>query len=123
MRKLPKAIIAGTAMLLAAAAPALADNYYGGWTYRGPTLILGDSTDGTGLFLANSPRYCGRSASRGSASIRSMLDRSNYSSDSNINWWIDESCRDGYLRVCIVTSTGENGCNTYRDLGWHPYSP
>ncbi len=104
--------------LFTMAAPAMAQTYYGGWKYDGNVLILGDSSDGTGLVLYNSPRYCGQTASRGSASIRAMLARSKVVDGGYINWYIDQNCNDGYSRICITTSLGESGCNTYRFGRW-----
>lgn len=114
-RKFPR-LTTMTVAFLAATSPAMA--FEGGWKFQGSMLLLGDNSDNTGLLLSNSPRYCGRTASRGSASIRQMLVDGNSWNGGQITWYIDHECDDGYKRVCITNSYGSRGCNTYRDHGW-----
>jgi hypothetical protein len=107
-------MLAGAALgVLALSTNAYADTYEGGWRFTQNTLILGDNSDGTGLFFRYTDDYCGRPASRGWESIKEMLRDDKRYGDGQITWYVDEECY-GTTRVCITTSIGERGCNTFR---------
>lgn len=117
MRKILLAC-AALAALFVTTNTASADEFYGGWKYDGNMLILGDSTDSTGLKLFYSPRYCGRPATVSTNELFRMLAHSKRIDGGYVNWRIDRICNDGYTRVCVTTSLGHRGCNTFRDAGW-----
>ena len=117
MKKVTGALLA---LFLTGATAAHADHLqYGGWSYddnRGGSeeVILGDGDD-RGLYLGGSPRYCVRPGAS-YARMREIMSRNNHQW---ISWWIADSCRDGYIRVCIENEHVEQACSTYKNLGWH----
>jgi len=117
-------------MFLAAAAAALvfagfttaASAYVGDWSYddnRGglEVLWLGDNSDGTSLLLRGTDRFCGRQGVP-YATMRNILLR-NGTQGEQVGWWINNSCTDGYVRVCVENWRGESACSTYWNGGWH----
>lgn len=118
IRKMLFAAAAAAAMLVAAPA---ANAYVGDWYFADipgefEVLHLGDNTDGSYLRLGGTGAYC---VKRGVpyATIRNILVR-NGTSGQQINWWIDEECTSGYVRICVENSRGESACSTYTDQGW-----
>lgn len=118
MKKLLIAALASIA--LAAGAGTANASYYGGWYYNDDpgdgyeVLALGDSSDGTYRYLRGTSRYCGRPGAS-YATMRRVLNRSG---DDGISWWVNHSCDDGYVRVCVENWRGESACSTYWDGGW-----
>lgn len=107
------------AMALLAMSVTGAVAYEGGWQYDSngqEFMVLGDNSDGTGLYLWGTTRYCGSPGDSYSRMHR-VLDRQIY----EINWWIADSCDDGYVRVCIQNRYRETACSTYIDAGWDWY--
>ncbi len=119
-RKVPRLSTACIALLVSVA-PAHAA-FEGRGSVVGTDIILGDDSDGTGLYLSNTSMYCITPATRGSASIRRMLQDNDLYGNGQIYWYIDEECTGDYVRVCISTdSFGDIGCNTYRRIDWIDY--
>ena len=98
-------------------------DFYGGWTYDNArygseSLILGDSSDDSGLYMSGTDRYCGRPGLSYSQ-MRRALDREG----GWVNWRIADTCNDAYgsfVRVCFA-SRGRNYCSTYREHGWDDF--
>ncbi len=118
IRKTLLAAAAAAAML--AAAPA-ANAYVGGWYYDNnvggfEVLLLGDNTDDTYFRLGGTGAYCVKPGAS-YATIRNILLR-NGTDGQQINWWIDEECTSGYVRICVENTRGESACSTYTAKGW-----
>jgi len=117
-RKTLIAIAAAMAMCIASSA---AYAYVGDWAYDDTPggweiLNLGNNTNGAVRILRGTKRYCGRPGAA-YATMRRVLLR-NGTEGEQINWWVDATCRDGYVRVCVRNWRGESACSTYWDGGW-----
>jgi len=115
IRKTLLAAAAAAALLIAAPA---ANAFVGGWYYDNnagglEVLHLGDSSDDTYLVLRGTDRYCSRPGVS-YATVRNLLN----SVGGPVNWWIDNECDDGYLRICVSDSQGWDACSTYANGGW-----
>ncbi len=116
------AMLAVATMFLAASATVSAaqEAYWGDWEYgtydNGQRyLILGDG-NGWALELGGTERYCVYSGA-GYNTMERIL-RQNGTNGEQIYWWIDQTCRDGYTRVCVQNYRGDYACSTYADYGW-----
>lgn len=119
MKRFVSFIGAACLLVLSLAVPAQA--FEGDWYFDNnpggrEILALGDFTDNSFLLLRGSPRYCGVPGDS-YAHMRNVLVR-NGTNGQMIYWWIADSCRDGYVRVCIENRYNEVGCSTYIDGGW-----
>lgn len=95
------------------------DSFYGNWWLSGQTqgdMVLGDG-NGYGLVLGTTPRYCVRRGK--SYSVMRSFIRDNY--PDGVSWYVDEVCRDGYVRVCVFSYSGAKACSTYVDYGWRRF--
>jgi len=112
------AAFATVAFLLAGVTAASA--YTGPWEWDNNNqeyMILGDG-NGWGLELGGTTRYCVYTGAGYSTMHRVLRDNGGQW----IDWWIDQECTDGYIRVCIENRHGAWACSTYINYGWIRYN-
>lgn len=96
----------------------MAEAYDGDWlynSYNGEYMELGDNADGSYLALYGTSAYCGSPG----ASYNTMHRVLDNARDSQISWWVDNKCRDGYVRICVENWQGQWACSTYQSDGWY----
>lgn len=114
------AIILAVGLLVADSAEA--QRYQGGWSFapggqgRAERLWLGDGNT-YGLHLSGTSRFCGQPGAS-YARMRQVLRGTRGFSPDYITWWIANTCRDGYVRVCLRNQRGAQACSTYGNRGW-----
>ena len=116
-----KWLVALTAAFVFAGA-GVANAFWGQWEYNGDGqeyVVLGDSSTGYGRALGGTSRYCG-SPGASYANMRQVLDNNGHNGQ-EIYWWVDQTCNDGYVRVCVQNSSNQWACSTYADYGWIRY--
>ncbi len=118
-----KTVLLGFAAMIALAVMAVvqvpAQAFSGGWELNNnpggfEEMYLGDNTNDSYRRLTGTSLYCGRPGVS-YAQMRGIIER-NY--PEQLNWWIDDECQGGYVRVCVENWQGETGCSTYSDGGW-----
>ncbi len=94
------------------------ESFYGGWELFSSAqgdITLGDG-DGSGLELYSTPGWCIRRGSSYST-MRSYIQSNN----GWVEWYIDEICTQGHVRICVYDAWGNVACSTFIERGWVPF--
>jgi len=124
MRHFIIAVTLGAAFALLAGGLAQAQTYRGGWSYTPQSrnsserFWLGDGNQ-YGLHMRGTDRFCGQPGAS-YARMRQVLQGTRGYDREFVTWWIADSCRDGYVRVCVRNPRGAQACSTYANRGWGP---